>query len=106
MQSDATCTPQHCACSCQYTCCSCVQYASLNKLCVATYSFLLSGATNQLTSPCCAEIPLFPWDMGDETERLKELDDKIKASEKTPINYFTRAMPLYAAAGDTLVHGQ
>ena len=70
------------------------------------YSFLLSGATNQLTSPCCAEIPLFPWDMGDETERLKELDDKIKASGKTPINYFTRAMPLYTAAGDTLVHGQ
>ena len=44
--------------------------------------------------------------MGDETERLKELDDKIKASGKTPINYFTRVMPLYTAAGDTLVHGQ
>ena len=68
---------------------------------------LLSGATifDQLTSLCCAEILPFP-DLGDQKERLKELADKIKASGKTPINYFTGDMPLYSAAGDTLVHDQ
>ena len=69
--------------------------------------FLLSGATisDQLTSPCCAEILPFP-DPGDKKERLKELADKIKASGETPINYFTGDMPLYTAAGDTLLHDQ
>ena len=68
---------------------------------------LLSGATtsDKFTSPCCAEILPFP-DLGDEKERLKELADKTKASGKTPINYFTGDMPLYTAAGDTLLHGQ
>ena len=68
---------------------------------------LLSGATasDQLTSPRCAEILPFP-DLGDEKESLKQLTDKIKASGKTPIDYFTGDMPLYTAAGDTLVHDQ
>ena len=68
---------------------------------------LLSGAmiSDQLTSPCCAEILPLP-DLGDEKERLKELADKIKASGKTPINYFTGDMPLYTAAGDPLLYGQ
>ena len=64
---------------------------------------------DHLNSPCCAEILPLP-DLEDDPEKhslkLKELADKVQASGKTAINYITGDMPLYSAAGDTLLHGQ